>query len=274
MPQPKTPPLKEASREIKKLIVEMGYRTRTNHVGSSLSISDILAVLYWQVLKHRPSDPDWPGRDYFILSKGHAAAALYATLAVRGYFPRADLAHYRTNGGLLHAHPSRGSVPGIEVSTGSLGHGLSIGAGLALAAALNRRPNHTYVLLGDGECDEGSVWEAAKHIGAQQLANITAIVDWNNFQGFALTHQTAPAQFAVAWQALGWRVETVSGHDQQALEAALVRARTVGAPSLVLAETISGKGLPEAENSLLAHYYIIPDEARYRAIIDALDHEK
>lgn len=248
--------IKKLGEEIRLLVMEMSCRSRSGETGSSLSISDLLAVLYFQTMRVSPKNPSDPKRDRFILSKGHGAAALYAALALRGFFPVETLRGHRVNGGALHAHPSRGSLPGIEVSTGALGHGLSIGVGVAYA--LMKSKSKVYVLIGDGECNEGSVWEAALSAGALQLPNIVAIVDHNGFQGFGTTRANNPFDPAAQWQAFGWQTMRVDGHDLGALEKAFAKAAKAKKPVVVIADTIAGKGVPAIEHTLAAHYYV-PD---------------
>jgi len=236
--------------------MEMSARARCGETGSSLSISDILAVLYFKILRISPKRPHDPARDRFILSKGHAAAALYAALALRGFFSEKVLMGHRMDGGLLHAHPSRNAVPGVEMSTGSLGHGLSIGIGMA--EALQKTRSHVFVLLGDGECDEGSVWEAARYAASRKMKNIVAIVDDNHWQGYPL--RRVSSDLASQWRAIGWRVFEVNGHDVKSLEKALVSARRAGKPSVVIADTVAGKDVKEIEHTQHAHYYV-PNES-------------
>jgi len=244
----------EIGKTIRLLVMEMSEASRSGETGSSLSVSDILAVLYFRVLNIDPKRPRDPLRDRFVLSKGHAAAALYAALALRGFFPLKLLARHRIDGGTFHAHPSFGAAPGIEVSTGSLGHGLSIGAGMA--EALKETSARVFVLLGDGECNEGAVWEAARHIGALQMPNIVAIVDDNGFQGYPLAREKSRADLAKMWAACGWRVFSAEGHDSDALERAIRAAAACKAPAVVIARTVSGKGVAEIEHTQGAHYYI------------------
>ena len=188
------------------------------------------------------------------MSKGLAAAALYAALALRGFFPEKVLEGHRINGGLLHAHPSRGSVPGIEASTGSLGHGLSIGAGMA--EALKHTQSTVYVLLGDGECDEGSVWEAARYIAGRNMKNIVAIVDDNHWQGYPLRRKSPG--LVDLWKAAGWRVIKVKGHDVSALKKSFRTAKKSKQPAVIIADTVAGYGVKEIEHTQNAHYYV-PD---------------
>lgn len=241
---------------IRLLIMEMSARSKCGETGSSLCISDILAVLYFRVLRVNPRNPKDPSRDRFILSKGHAAAGLYAALALRGFFSKKILKGHRMNGGILHAHPSKGSVPGIEVSTGSLGHGLSIGAGMT--EALKGTESKVYILLGNGECDEGSVWEAARYIGSTRMKNIIAIIDDNGFQGYPMTHVTRTLDLSSQWRAFGWKVLRVDGHNVDKLERALHIAKRSAKPTVIIADTIAGKGVPEIEHTQRAHYYV-PD---------------
>lgn len=253
---PKRESVREVGRKIRLLVMEMSARAKCGETGSSLCISDILAVLYFKILNVDPKKPKAPLRDRFILSKGHAAAGLYAALALRGFFSEKLLLGHRMNKGLLHAHPSHGAVPGIEASTGSLGHGLSIGAGMA--EALKKTTSKVYVLLGNGECDEGSVWEAARYIGGKEMSNIVAIVDDNKWQGYPILRKRP--NLSAEWRAAGWTVFSVDGHGVVALERALRSARRLKKPAVVIAKTIAGKNVPEIENTQSAHYYV-PDEA-------------
>ena len=244
-------------RAIRLLVMEMSARAKCGETGSLRSVSDILATLYFRILRINPKKPNAPSRDRFILSKGHAAAGLYAALALRSFFPKKVLLGHRVNGGRLHAHPSKGAIPGIEVSTGSLGHGLSIAAGMA--EALKKTRSKVYVLVGDGECDEGSIWEAARYIGRTALRNVIAIVDDNKVQGYPLARQKRTLNLAEQWSAFGWKVLRAQGHDCAALERALREAARNG-PAVVIAETVAGKGVPEIEHTQSAHYYV-PDKA-------------
>jgi len=240
----------------------MSYRSKTAETGSALSIVDILTVLYFSILNIDPKKPEKKDRDRFILSKGHGAAALYAVLAERGYFKTSELATYRVDHGRFHGHPSRDAAPGIEVSTGSLGHGLSIAAGIALSLAKDEPRSKVFVLLGDGECNEGSIWEAAMFVNTLQLPNIIAIVDMNGFQGFGTTTAIDPTDLQKKFQAFGWTTLTVLGHDLHALEEVFNKAREINRPTVILAKTITGKGITEIEKTLLAHYYVV-DENTY-----------
>jgi transketolase len=254
---------KEYGAEIRRLVVEMSHRSHSGETGSSLSISDVLAVLYFKTLRVNPKKPDDPKRDRFVLSKGHGAAALYAALALRGFFPQKLLLGHRVNGGVFHGHPSRGAAPGIEVSTGSLGHGLSIGVGMAFA--LKETKSKVYVLVGDGECNEGSIWEAVLSAGALRLPNIVAIVDENKFQGFGGAKENNPFDATKQWSSFGWETARVDGHDVRALEKVFTRAAKAKRPFVVFADTVSGKGVPSIENTLGAHYYV-PDEHAVAAL--------
>ncbi len=251
--------------EIRRLSIEMSERSRSGETGSSLSISDLLAVLYFKILRLDPKKPNDPKRDRFILSKGHGAAALYATLALRGYFPVKKLLGHRVNDGTFHAHPSRSAAPGIEASTGSLGHGLSIAAGMAFA--LKNTQSKVYVLIGDGECNEGSIWEAALFVGNARLSNIVAIIDDNKFQGFSSTKETNRFSLSAQWKAFGWNVLKADGHDPKDIERKLKAAGKAGKPTVIIADTVAGKGVPHIEHTLRAHYYVPTAEDVARANI-------
>jgi transketolase len=259
LPRRKRASISEIGKEIRLLVMQMSEVGKSGETGSSLSVSDILAVLYFRVLKIDPKRPRDPSRDRFILSKGHAAAALYATLALRGFFSLKLLAKHRVDDGTFHAHPSFGAAPGIEVSTGSLGHGLSIGAGMA--EALKKTRARVFVLLGDGECNEGEVWEAARHLGALQMPNIVAIIDDNRFQGYPLARETRRADLSKMWAACGWRVFSVDGHDVGTLDRAIRAAAAFKGPAVVVARTVAGRGVPEIEYTQGAHYYVADADA-------------
>lgn len=239
---------------IRELSIAMSAISRSGETGSSLSISDILATLYFHTLKLNPKKPLDPERDRFILSKGHGAAAYYAALALRGFFPVSYLEKYRVNGGMFHAHPSRSAGPWVEASTGSLGHGLSIGIGMAWA--LKETTSRVYILIGDGECNEGSVWEAALFAGNHKLSNITVIIDANGFQGFDATNSVSGLDLEAQWSAFGWQTLTADGHNVQDLMKKFDQAKRYKKPTVIIAKTIAGKGVPEIENTLAAHYYV------------------
>jgi transketolase len=242
-------------KEVRKQTVLMSYRAQTGETGSALCVSDLLVALYFSVLNIFPKEPRHPQRDRFILSKGHGAAALYATLALRGFYPIELLEKYKTNGGVFHGHPCATAACGIEASTGSLGHGLSIGAGMALA--LQDRPEiGVWVLLGDGECNEGMIWEAAQFIGTKKLSNIKVVIDRNRWQGFGPLSETNGMHLEEQWKAFGFEVEVCSGHDYGQLIPALMRAKCSSIPYAVIADTVAGKGIAQIENTLEAHYFI------------------
>jgi transketolase len=235
--------------------LRMVHYAKASHIGSCLSMADILAVLYGGVLRVDPSNPEAPERDRFILSKGHAAAAVYAVLAERGFFPAEWLSHYCDDGTLLTGHVSH-KVPGVEVSTGSLGHGLPIACGLALAAQRKGFPFRVFVLLSDGELDEGSNWEAILFAGHHGLDNLIAIIDHNKSQGFGPVSEVLNlAPLAAKWEAFNWAAREIDGHDLNAIGDALQAVPfTPGRPSVVIAHTIKGKGVSYMEDQLAWHY--------------------
>lgn len=244
------------AKAARKHILRMVHCAKSSHVGSCLSVADILAVLYSGVLRIDPDRPGDPGRDRLLFSKGHAAAALYAVLAERGFFPGKWLDSYCADGCALVGHVTHHGIPGVEASFGSLGHGLPIGCGMALALLADGSPARVFVVLGDGECDEGSIWEAALFASHHGLGNLTAIVDVNGLQGFGTTEQVLSlTPLTAKWQAFGWTVRNVSGHDHHDLASALgaVPFKT-GRPSLVLADTVKGKGVDYMEGELAWHY--------------------
>lgn len=244
----------ELALRLRRHVVRMCNQGGSSHVGSALSMADIIAVLYGEVLEIDPSRPDWPGRDRFILSKGHAGACVYAALAERGFFPVADLDHHYRNGSYLSGHVSHKNVPGVELSTGSLGHGLGIGAGMAFQLRRAGGEQRVFVVLSDGECDEGSVWEAALFAAHHRLGRLVAIIDHNKLQSIGPVSEALDLEpFADKWRAFGWDVARVDGHDHQALRGALTQA-SGERPTCIIADTIKGRGVSFMEDQVLWHY--------------------
>lgn len=243
------------ARAIRADVLNMVYRARASHVGSCLSITDILGVLYGQVMHLRPQDPTWSGRDRFILSKGHAAAAVYAALANIGTIPRADLETYGVDGSRYMTHVSH-KIAGVEFSSGSLGHGLPFGAGKALAAKMRGQSWRVFVVLSDGEMDEGTNWEALMFAAHHRLDNLVAVIDYNKLQSLTSISQTLGLEPLVdKLKAFGWSVREVDGHDHSALTRDLGGTPwTEGCPSLLLAHTTKGKGVSFMENKVEWHY--------------------
>jgi transketolase len=224
--------------------------SRRGHVGSAFSILEIVRVLYDDVLRHDPRSPCWSERDRFILSKGHGCLALYVTLARKGIIPKEELGRFCGFGAMLGGHPEFGKNPGIEASTGALGHGLSFGVGMALAARIDRAAWRVFVLLGDGECDEGSVWEAAMSAGKHKLDHLTAIVDYNKMQSYGPTREVQDLEpLAAKWQSFGFAVREVDGHDVEALRGLLTNVPFErGRPGVLICHTVKGKGIRSIEN--------------------------
>lgn len=241
---------------IRRHAIEMTHLGNSSHVASVLSLADIMAALYGRVLNVDAADPKWPARDRFILSKGHAGAGVYAALAERGFFPKERLKTHYQNGSTLSGHVSHKGVPGVEFSTGSLGHGLGVGTGLALAAKRQGRDFRVFVLLSDGECDEGSNWEAIMFAAHHRLDNLVVAVDYNKIQSLASVADTLELEpFADKWKAFNWHVTEVDGHDTEALATALdVRPGERGRPTVVLCHTTKGKGVSFMENQVVWHY--------------------
>lgn len=236
--------------------LKMTSRGGSSHIGSVFSIADILAVLYSRILKVDPKQPRAADRDRFILSKGHAGAGVYAVLAELGFFPREKLETHYQDGSDLSGHVSHKGIPGVELSTGSLGHGLSVGTGMAWVGAQDQKKHRVFVLLSDGECDEGSNWEAILFASHHRLDNLVVVVDYNKIQSLRSVSETLELEpFKQKWESFGWKVAEVDGHDHTALTdrlASLPLER--GRPSCVLAHTTKGKGVSFMENSVLWHY--------------------
>ena len=248
--------LQAHSRAIRREILQMVTRVKSSHIGGSFSVTDILTALYFGAMRIDPAQLDLPTRDRLIFSKGHCAAALYATLAVRGFAPVSKLAEYFTDGTQLIGHPTRGCMPGVEATSGSLGHGLPMGSGMAFAAKADGAKHRVFVIMSDGECDEGAVWEAALIARQHTLDNLVAVVDYNHLQGFGRTTAVADLEpFADKWRAFGWGVREVDGHDfAQLLDTLNALPFSPGKPNVVIARTVKGKGVSFMENSLDWHY--------------------
>lgn len=247
--------LQGLARRIRIHAVRMTSRGGSSHIGSCLSCADILAAVYGAALRIDSKSPQDPARDRFILSKGHAGAAVYATLAERGFFPVERLADHYQDGSLLSGHVSHKGIPGVELSTGSLGHGLGVGTGMAWSLRSMGGGQRVYVLLSDGELDEGSNWEAVLFAAHHRLDNLVAIIDYNRIQSLAPVAETLALEpLADKWRAFGWTVVEADGHDVDGLAAALAGAPGRGHPCVVIAHTTKGKGVSFMENSVLWHY--------------------
>ncbi|MGB1006597.1 MAG: transketolase [Thalassobaculaceae bacterium] len=250
------PPLDARSRYLRRLTVDALIGGERGHIGSTMSLIEILRVLYDSVLSYRPDEPDWPARDRCVLSKGHGCLALYALLADKGFFDTAALTDFCRHHSFLGGHPERGKVPGVEASTGALGHGLSLGVGMALAQRMRGRAARVFVIMGDGEINEGSVWEAAMSAAKHGLDNLVAIVDYNKIQSAgptAVIQELEP--LADKWRAFGFETVEVNGHDVAALENVLGAVpRAAGKPTAVICHTVKGKGIPFAEHDPSWHH--------------------
>ena len=246
--------LEAIAKELRRNIVKMTFTAASGHPGGSLSEIDILTVLYFRVLKVDPQNPRWESRDRFILSKAHACPGLYAVLARRGFFPEEELRTFRQINSRLQGH-AHIMTPGVEMSSGSLGQGLSFGIGCALAARTDAQNHRIYVMLGDGECDEGQVWEAAMSAAHYRLDNLTAIVDRNGIQNDRFTDDVMKLEpLADKWRAFGWRVFEIDGHDMREILGALRQASdTRDQPSMIIAKTVKGKGVSFMENNPAFH---------------------
>lgn len=263
---------KEKACAVRTDIITMLHEAKSGHPGGSLSCADILAALYFGgVLRHDPNNPDDPSRDRFILAKGHAAPALYATLAEAGYFPVEELKTLRKLGSRLQGHPDSNLTPGVEVSTGSLGQGLSIAAGLAAGLRLEGAPQRVFTVMGDGECEEGQVWEAATFAAHQKLGNLIAVVDLNGLQIDGHTEDVcASGNLKDKFSAFGWEVHEVDGHDVDALIELLsaLKASDTDAPKAVIAHTLKGKGVSFMEDQAGWHGKAPNDEETERALAE------
>jgi transketolase len=255
------------NRDLRKTIARMVHKAKDGHIPSAYSIVDILSVLYGQFLKFDAKNPQWPDRDYFILSKGHGCVAFYTVLEKHGFITRRDLDEFCTTAGILGEHPDATKVPGAEASTGSLGHGLPFAIGIALGLRIRKKMNKVYVLVGDGECHEGTVWEAANVAANRQLGNLCVIVDWNGSAAQLMPIDKMPAK----WEAFGWKAIVMDGHDETDIVRAFssVEFKPEGTPTAIIAKTTKGKGVPFLEGHGPWHHRI-PSPEELRTIEQAL----
>jgi transketolase len=265
--------LQEKAATVRKHIVRMIAGAGSGHIAPALSCADLLVALYFDVLRLDPKNPQWEDRDRFILSKGHACAAHYAVLAEKGFFPREET--FCRFDSILGGHPDRRKVPGVEASTGSLGHGLSMGVGMAIAGKVDRKAYRVVVLLGDGETEEGAVWEAAMAAAHYRLDNLLAIIDRNRLQVDGWTAAVMnPEPLADKWRSFGWRVQEINGHDMaEILDSLQVATAARESPAVIIAHTTKGKGVSFMEDSVDWHYGTVSAEASARALreLDAAD---
>lgn len=260
--------LEETARTLRVSVVKTLHKSQSGHTGGSLSALDMITVLYFHTMKHNPADPAWEGRDRFVLCKGHAAPAQYVALAEKGYFPKEDLMMLRRLGSHLQGHPDSKVTPGVEVCTGSLGQGLSMAVGMALGLRLDGKPNRVYALLGDGELQEGQVWEAAMAAGHYKTDNLCALVDANGLQ---IDGEVAKVMgvdpIADKFKAFGWNTIEIDGHDIAAIASALEQAAAAkGKPTVIVARTVKGKGVSFFENKASYHGVTPSDEELPRAL--------
>ena len=253
-----SPPAKKLAKKVRIHALKMAHTGGASHTGSSFSIADILAVLYTDILQKNSQDPNDDQRDRFVLSKGHAAAVLYATLAETGFFSISKLATHYQDGSDLCGHASHKGIPGVEVSTGSLGHGLNLATGMALAAKIDQKKHRIFTLLSDGECDEGSTWEAVLFAAHHHLDNLIAIIDYNKIQSLDTVADTLALEpFADKWRSFGWQVHEVDGHNHHQLQSELSSVPLESeCPSVIICHTVKGKGVSFMENTVLWHYRI------------------
>lgn len=260
-------PLARMAARVRRSVLRAIHAVGTGHAGSSLSAIDLLVLLYAEHLRVRPDEPGWEDRDRVVFSKGHGAPALYAVLAEVGYFPIDELGTLRQLGSRLHGHPVAGTAPGIDVSTGSLGQGLSIAVGLATGLDLRGSPARVFCVLGDGELQEGQNWEAIAYAAGRRLPNLIAIVDRNGLQNDGPTEAIHPLEeVARRWEAFGWTAFDVDGHDLAALDAALERAIAAPGPAVVVARTVKGKGVSFMEGVVKWHHHPISDDELHAAL--------
>ncbi|HXA16687.1 MAG TPA: transketolase [Thermoanaerobaculia bacterium] len=257
------------AREVRELTLKAIHHVQTGHPGSSLSMVELLTYLYFSWLRIRPEEPGWRGRDFFILSKGHGAPSYYAALAIRGFLPREELYTLRQLGSRLQGHPNAHDLPAVDASTGSLGQGLSIAVGLALGLKHQQRPNRVVCVLGDGELQEGQIWEAAMTAAARSLDNLTVVIDRNGLQNDGPTEDiVALDDLEAKWSAFKFQTMTADGHDFAQLHQAFARAGTEGRPTAIIARTIKGRGVSFMEGVTHWHHHPISDGELEQALVE------
>ncbi|MDP8011571.1 MAG: transketolase [Thermoplasmata archaeon] len=266
--------IKLKANEIRTLAIKMIYNAQSGHPGGSLSASDILSVLYFKVLNVDPKNPEWSKRDRFVMSKGHASAAYYASLALKGYFPIDDIFTFRKLGSILQGHPTI-HVPGVDMTTGSLGQGFSTAIGMAIAGKLDKADYNVYVLIGDGEMDEGIVWEAMINAPHNNLDNLIAILDRNRYQLDGSTENILPlGDIESKIKAFGWEVQSINGHDiEEIYNAIKISQNKNGKPKMIVANTVKGKGVSFMENTHEFHGKA-PNKEQYEKAIKELETER
>lgn len=268
--------LERKALEIRKWVVKMVHEAGSGHPGGSLSITDIVTALYFRVMRHDPANPSWPDRDRFVLSKGHSCVSLYAALAMCGYFPMDDLMTLRKTGSHLQGHPALGKTPGVEWTGGSEAQGISGAVGMALGARLDERPTRVFCIIGDGECQEGQVWEAAMAAGHHKLDNLTVVLDRNGLQTDGHTEEIMGIEpIKDKWLAFRWHVMEIDGHDFGSILTALDEAgRVKGKPTMIIAKTLKGKGVSYMEGTLSFHGKAPSDEELEKALTELDQAEK
>lgn len=268
-------PLDDRSLQLRGMVLDTLIAAGRGHPGPALSLIEIMRVLYDSVLNIRPNEPRWEDRDRCILSKGHGCLALYAILADKGFFPKEDLKTFCDFNSYLGGHPEYGKVPGVEASTGALGHGLSIGVGMALSARIKNKNWRTFVIMGDGEINEGAVWEAAMAAGKHRLSSLTAIIDYNKLQSYGSTSEVMDLEpMADKWQSFGFNVVDVDGHNVSKLEHVFSRLPVDAVkPTAVICHTVKGKGIPIAEHNPMWHHKNTLDDDEIASINSALGRE-
>ncbi len=265
--------LKRKANEIRQAILRMVFQAQSGHLGGSLGATELLVSLYYHLMNHDPAHPDWSERDRFILSKGHCTPVLYAVLADCGYFPREDLQTFRRPGSHLQGHPYQPKTPGVEASTGTLGLGLSTALGMALGAKLRGEKHYYYVLCGDGEIQEGQIWEAAMFANKYRLDRVVAFVDRNYLQTDGHSEDIMPLDpLAPKWESFGWTVYDIDGHDMPIIAQTVSEAKQQDGPVMIIARTVKGKGVPFMENEVVWHGKP-PDERDFEQAMKALTHD-
>lgn len=267
--------LEEISREMRYVITDMICKAGSGHIGGALSLVDILTVLYYSVMNVRPQDPKWEDRDRFVLSKGHSGPVLYATLAYKGYFPKEWLATMNKNGTNLPSHVDQLKTPGVDQTAGSLGQGFSCAAGLALSAKISGKKHFVYAIVGDGESQEGQIWETAMFAGHNKLENLIAFTDLNRMQIDGTLEEINNLEpVADKWRAFGWEVFETDGHDFSELSKTIEKAKaSKGKPKMIVAHTVKAKGNTCVEGQVGSHNIKIGNDADYKKYIDGVDHE-